>query len=393
MEELPIYIMHLIRDGDPEGLSGLLIAVILVCFYVIIRLYMSGNITGLTNDSITCLFALAAILFFVTLYRPHSNYTGASAREIARLKDENTRLASSFSEAEESLIRLSSDKESISAENSNLKAEIARLKSEMASGSQALMLSGDNESAMKAEYLADKLAEETSLRTKAEQESARLTEEVAALRGKLAGAEETASRFRESWQATLLEKDKIALDYDNAKKESKRMNEEISGLASKYQSALDIAEYLFYESSYDGDNAEQYFSEAEKFLREKAREGYAEAQFYLGYMLDPNHDKITRSYKSLCQNADESKEMYSKAAMQGHTAAQFELANIFFREKNYAEALKWYRTVANKGNSDIHQEAQYSIGFMQGRGYISGVEGTRSWKKFNEGLKDGSARK
>lgn len=44
-----LYILNLIREGNPEGLSVLLIVVIMLSLYIIVRLYTAKYITGMTN--------------------------------------------------------------------------------------------------------------------------------------------------------------------------------------------------------------------------------------------------------------------------------------------------------------------------------------------------------
>ncbi|MBO7321300.1 MAG: sel1 repeat family protein, partial [Bacteroidales bacterium] len=56
------------------------------------------------------------------------------------------------------------------------------------------------------------------------------------------------------------------------------------------------------------------------------------------------------------KNYTEAVKWYRKAADKGHLDAQYNLGNRYYNgegvEKNYTEAVKWYRKAADKGHSN-----------------------------------------
>ena len=154
-------------------------------------------------------------------------------------------------------------------------------------------------------------------------------------------------------------------------------------LKQDYQHASDISEVFLY----DGGNIAAYYSDVMKILRERSDKGYSEAQFWLGYILDPSHTNMKNAVK---QNLSQAKAMYHRAALNGHMQAQFCLGNIYYREKNHDEALKFYRLAADQG----HKEAEYSVGYLFGRGLVSGnIDASLYGEKFSEGFKNGLSRR
>jgi TPR repeat protein len=79
----------------------------------------------------------------------------------------------------------------------------------------------------------------------------------------------------------------------------------------------------------------------------KAAEGYAKYQFKLGHMYD-NGNGVEKNYK-------EAVKWYRLAAEQGNSNAQTNLGVMYEFgngvEKNYKEAVKWYRLAAEQENS------------------------------------------
>ncbi len=104
------------------------------------------------------------------------------------------------------------------------------------------------------------------------------------------------------------------------------------------------------------------YATALRLWRPFAEQGYADAQFNLGYM-HANGIGFPQDYA-------EALKWYRKAAEWGDTAAQFNLGLMYDKGRgvpqDYAEAVKWYRKAAEQGDGS----AQINLGFMysEGRG-------------------------
>ncbi len=105
--------------------------------------------------------------------------------------------------------------------------------------------------------------------------------------------------------------------------------------------------------------AEQYAKAVECF-RIAAEQGYAGAQYNLGFMYDCGQG-VTQDYA-------EAVRWYRKAADQGYADAQYELGFMYECgqgvSQDYAESVRWYRKAADQGIA----RAQYNLGLMYGRG-------------------------
>ena len=89
------------------------------------------------------------------------------------------------------------------------------------------------------------------------------------------------------------------------------------------------------------------------------------------------YEKIFETAETLCKNGDyaEAAKWYQKAveyAEQGDADAQYSLGIRYELgkgvERSYEDAVKWYKKAAERGNVD----AQYSLGFLFGKGYGKG---------------------
>ena len=169
------------------------------------------------------------------------------------------------------------------------------------------------------------------------------------------------AKITADYQTVLQEKERITLSHDEAVKENSRLSEELGKLSAKYKNAADTIECFFY----DGGDVKQYFAGAEKFLRERAENGYDEAQFYLGYMLDPKHNNIKKRYNAIKQDTQQAKDMYRRAASNGHAMSLFYLANIYYDEGDYANAAELYKAVTEQG----YPEARKALERMQKEGF------------------------
>ena len=116
-------------------------------------------------------------------------------------------------------------------------------------------------------------------------------------------------------------------------------NAELEGMYNKGKKAYDNKKY----------------KQAIKYFRKAAEQGYASAQYNLGYCYDNG--------KGVTIDSDEAAKWYRKAAEQGHAEAQHELGHCYGYgrgvEKNYTEAVKWYKKAAEQG----YAEAQHNLGW------------------------------
>jgi TPR repeat protein/actin-like ATPase involved in cell morphogenesis len=100
---------------------------------------------------------------------------------------------------------------------------------------------------------------------------------------------------------------------------------------------------------------DQKYEEAFQIFKAAAEQGYAEAQYRLGYCYRNGHG-VSEDYK-------EAYKWYQKAAEQGNADAQNEMGED--HRLNYAEQVTWYRKAAEQG----HADAQYKLG----RCYYTGM--------------------
>lgn len=112
---------------------------------------------------------------------------------------------------------------------------------------------------------------------------------------------------------------------------------------------------------YNGDGVNQNYSEAMKWFRKVADQDYAEAQYNLGIMYFDGYGCTTDYF--------EAKKWFQKAANQDYAKAQLNLGIIYFNgfgvTKDYPEAAKWFRKAADQGN----EKAQSNLGLMYYLGY------------------------
>jgi len=120
-------------------------------------------------------------------------------------------------------------------------------------------------------------------------------------------------------------------------------------------------EYCFEQGEkyyYDDKN----YTEAEKWYRKSAEQGYAPAQYELGAMYYYDAEK------GIKQDFSEALKWIRKSAEQGNASAQLLLGSMYELgdgvTENLSEAVKWYRKSAEQGE----KYAQYSLGKMYERG-------------------------
>lgn len=101
---------------------------------------------------------------------------------------------------------------------------------------------------------------------------------------------------------------------------------------------------------------DENYTEALKWYRKSAEQGYAPAQYELGYMYYEG--------KSIKQDYTEAFKWFRKSADQGNAKAQKTLGTMYFLgegvAKNSSEAVNWYRKSAEQG----YKYAQYDLGRM-----------------------------
>jgi TPR repeat protein len=98
-------------------------------------------------------------------------------------------------------------------------------------------------------------------------------------------------------------------------------------------------------------------AELARWLRKVADQGYAPAQFYLGWM----YGNLYLAFPGVGQDYVEAAKWYRKAADQGFASAQFNLGVMHDMGEGVVqdsiEAAKWYRKAADQGSS----HAQFNL--------------------------------
>lgn len=117
--------------------------------------------------------------------------------------------------------------------------------------------------------------------------------------------------------------------------------------SSQYQT------YLTYQKGLGGVTINTL--KAKDWLVEAAERGHLESVYLLAeHYAEPGHDVYP--FKAI--------ELFTAAAKRGHSKAQIHLANYYLEgyyiEKDYSEAMKWYRSASKQGVS----EADYNLGVM-----------------------------
>ncbi len=153
------------------------------------------------------------------------------------------------------------------------------------------------------------------------------------------------------------------------------------------QPSVPMAEQLYQRGKrfYEDGN----YPEAEKWYRQAANLGHAEAQYELGkfYQACIKH--------KVKENPNEVRQWFRKAAEQGHVQAQYELGDYYrWHEHNYAEAAKWYRKAAVQGDAKAQSSLAhcYYTGESVGQDYAEAVKWYRkaanqehAWSQYHLG--------
>ena len=99
-----------------------------------------------------------------------------------------------------------------------------------------------------------------------------------------------------------------------------------------------------------GDGVEQNIEKAMKWYRKAAKQGHAEAHFYLA-------------------SNGEGTEWYRMAAENGHAGAQCYIGECFYGgegvEQDYAEAAKWFQKAADQGNKAAKNQLDHLNSMMR----------------------------
>ena len=122
--------------------------------------------------------------------------------------------------------------------------------------------------------------------------------------------------------------------------------------------------------------------EAVKWVRKAAEQGFARAQYDLGFMYEFGRG-VERSY-------EKAREWYLKAADQGYADAQYNLGDMYEYgtgvEQSYEKAAEWVQKAAEQGLA----YAQYNLGdrYRDGRGVEESFEKAAEWvqKAAEQGL-------
>ena len=128
------------------------------------------------------------------------------------------------------------------------------------------------------------------------------------------------------------------------------------------QSLADNPEAQYFRSIaiIDGICNEKYKNEIVNLIQKSANAGFAPAQYMVG-------DYQRKGEKGFKQDKNAGEEWCRKAAEQGLTYAQYDMALIKDKEDSLPESVEWYRKAAEHG----HVDAQNSLGFAYANG--SGV--------------------
>jgi ABC-type dipeptide/oligopeptide/nickel transport system permease component len=117
------------------------------------------------------------------------------------------------------------------------------------------------------------------------------------------------------------------------------------------------AQYELGAMYYDGEGIKQDFSEALKWFRKSADQGNADAQNSLGHMYYLG-DGVT-------ENHSEAVKWYRKSAEQGNKYAQKNLGEMYEYgygiTQDYGKAIEWYQKAAKQGNQKAIDKLEYLL--------------------------------
>ena len=132
-----------------------------------------------------------------------------------------------------------------------------------------------------------------------------------------------------------------------------------------------------------GEGVTKDYTEAVKWYRKAAEQGNSDAQCNLGYCYEKG--------QGVAKDETEAVKWYRKAAEQGDSDAQFNLGNCYEKgqgvAKDYTEAVKWYRKAAEQG----YANAQYNLGYCYYYGEGVAEDKTEAVKWYRKAAEQGNA--
>ena len=133
---------------------------------------------------------------------------------------------------------------------------------------------------------------------------------------------------------------------------------------------------------YWGNGVEKNYAEAVKWFKKAAEQGDAYAQCNLGYCYE-NGEGVTK-------DKTEAVKWYKKAAEQGHAEAQKELGDCYYYgwgvKEDKTEAVKWYKKAAEQGN----ERAQRELGDCYRLGWGVKMDDTEAVKWYKKAAEQGN---
>ena len=154
---------------------------------------------------------------------------------------------------------------------------------------------------------------------------------------------------------------------------SKDYSEAIKWYRKAADQGYDRAQYNLGIMYYNGQGVPQDYSEAFKWLRKAAEQGHAKAQSWIGAMYSHG--------QGVPQDYSEALKWYRKAADQGNADAQRCLGISYSYGRgvpqDYSEALKWYRKAADQG--DAGAQCCLGILYTQGQGVPQDYSEALKW--------------
>jgi TPR repeat protein len=160
-------------------------------------------------------------------------------------------------------------------------------------------------------------------------------------------------------------------------------------LGSMYRSSVDVRQkselsVTWYKTLYaTAKGVLKNDTEAVKWYRKAANQGYAEAQYGLGRMYDYG--------EGVRESDNQAVKWYQKAADQGYAKAQSQLGWMYQSgkgvRKDYKQAVKWYQKAADQGSAG----AQKNIGWMYHNGKGVREDYKQAVKWYQKAADQGSA--